>query len=323
MSTRRSFGGERQQVRTVGAVDRDAPALRHVADHRIARHRLAALGVAHHQPVDALDLDAPAQPDPVDDAAEDRRLGLLDLVAGEVGIERADHLADGDVAPAHRDLEAPAVGEGQRHRRARRAASSSGGSSRRRRTSRARISLPEREADRLFLVVDPLPDLVPRAGGAHVASQSRLGLADGAGEDLDRVAVLELAVQRRDAPVDLGALAVQPDLGVHVEREVDRRRALGQLHHVALRREDEDLVLVQVDLEELEELLGPVGVQLQLEHLAEPAEVLVQLVRRLPSRLYSQCAAMPNSAVRCISRVRIWISKSWPPGPKTVVCSDW
>ena len=43
---------------------------------------------------------------------------------------------------------------------------------------------------------------------------------------------------------------------------------------------------------------------------------------RAPS-LYFQCAAMPYSAVRCISRVRIWISYSRPPGPKMVVWSDW
>ena len=45
----------------------------------------------------------------------------------------------------------------------------------------------------------------------------------------------------------------------------------------------------------------------------------------LPSdaSLYFQWAAMPYSAVRCISKVRIWISKGWPLGPISVVCSDW
>ena len=92
-------------------------------------------------------------------------------------------------------------------------------------------------------------------------------------------------MQRRDPAVDLGALALEPDFGVHVEGEIDRGRALGQPLHVALRREDEDLVLVEVDLQELEKLLGRVGVLLQLEQLAEPAEVLVQLVAAFPSRL--------------------------------------
>ena len=42
-----------------------------------------------------------------------------------------------------------------------------------------------------------------------------------------------------------------------------------------------------------------------------------------PFSLYFQCAAMPNSARRCMSHVRIWISTGLPPGPTTVVCSDW
>jgi len=39
--------------------------------------------------------------------------------------------------------------------------------------------------------------------------------------------------------------------------------------------------------------------------------------------LYSQWAAIPSSAMRCISRVRIWISTGSPLGPITVVWSDW
>jgi hypothetical protein len=39
--------------------------------------------------------------------------------------------------------------------------------------------------------------------------------------------------------------------------------------------------------------------------------------------LNRQCAAIPYSAVRCISRVRICISKSCFAGPNIVVCSDW
>ena len=35
-----------------------------------------------------------------------------------------------------------------------------------------------------------------------------------------------------------------------------------------------------------------------------------------------QWAAMPSSAMRCISSVRICTSNWWPPTPITVVCSD-
>ena len=39
--------------------------------------------------------------------------------------------------------------------------------------------------------------------------------------------------------------------------------------------------------------------------------------------LYFQCAAMPCSAMRCISWVRICTSIRSARGPITVVCSDW
>ena len=76
-----------------------------------------------------------------------------------------------------------------------------------------------------------------------------------AGDDRDGVPVLERAVQRRDAPVHLGALAAVSDFRVDGEREVDGSGPRGQALHVALRGEDEDLVLVEIDLQELEELL--------------------------------------------------------------------
>src|SRR5687767_6282733 len=71
---------------------------------------------------------------------------------------------------------------------------------------------------------------------------------------------------------------MQPDLRVHRESEVDGRRALRQLDDVAGWREDEDLVLIEVELQEFEKLVRRLRVQLQLEHLTEPGEVAVQLI---------------------------------------------
>ena len=42
-----------------------------------------------------------------------------------------------------------------------------------------------------------------------------------------------------------------------------------------------------------------------------------------PFSLYCQWAAIPSSARRCISKVRIWTSKGNPRSDITVVCSDW
>src|SRR5690606_6195872 len=96
----------------------------------------------------------------------------------------------------------------------------------------------------------------------------------------DRVAVLQLARQRRDATVDLRAGAVQSHFRVHREREVDRRRTARKLLDVTLRREDKDLVLEQVDAEELHEFLRLARVLLPLQHLPEPGERLVYFVTR-------------------------------------------
>ena len=53
---------EQQQVRTIRAMDAHAAPARHVADDRIAGHRLTTLRVPHHQPVDALDANALRRP---------------------------------------------------------------------------------------------------------------------------------------------------------------------------------------------------------------------------------------------------------------------
>jgi hypothetical protein len=92
--------------------------------------------------------------------------------------------------------------------------------------------------------------------GAHVLQPVRLGLACGE----VRISMVSPFLSSRCSgamrPLILLPWQRVPDLGVHVKGEVDRGRALGQPLHVALRREDEDLVLVEVDLEELQEFLG-------------------------------------------------------------------
>jgi hypothetical protein len=59
-------------------------------------------------------------------------------------------------------------------------------------------------------------------------------------------------------------------------------------------------------------------VQQRLQPLVPSARQLAVL-----AALYSQCAATPASATRCISSVRIWNSTLMPEGPTSVVCSDW
>ena len=100
------------------------------------------------------------------------------------------------------------------------------------------------------LGLEPLLDLVARAGGLDhgepVARRAALALG---GQHLDDVAGLQLVVQRHDLAVDLRADAAVADLGVDLVGEVQRRRARGERLDLALGREDEDLLLEQVDLQ--------------------------------------------------------------------------
>ncbi len=56
-------------------------------------------------------------------------------------------------------------------------------------------------------------------------------------------------VQRRDAPVDLGATAALTQITVHVKGKIQRRSACGQIDHLALGRHGVDPVLEQAAAE--------------------------------------------------------------------------
>src|SRR5438874_1447170 len=56
---------------------------------------------------------------------------------------------------------------------------------------------PQRHAGRGLLLLDPLPDLVSRAGGADVVEPVAAGPCLRTGDDRDGVPVLEGAMQRR------------------------------------------------------------------------------------------------------------------------------
>ncbi len=106
-----------------------------------------------------------------------------------------------------------------------------------------------------LLAREPVADLVARPrrrDDAHpVARRPALGLRR---QDLDDLAGLQRVVQRHDAPVDLRADAAMPDVGVHRVGEVERRRTRRQRLDLAGRREDEDLVVEQVDAQRVEEV---------------------------------------------------------------------
>ena len=130
------------------------------------------------------------------------------------------------------------------------------------------------------LALEPLADLFAGVGGPDdvqpVARRTVLALGR---DDLDDVAVLESIVERDEAVVDLRADRAVADVGVDAIREVERRGAGRQVLDVALRREHEDLVLEDVELDALDEL-GRVRlrhVALPVHELAQPGELGVVL----------------------------------------------
>ncbi len=64
---------------------------------------------------------------------------------------------------------------------------------------------------------------------------------------------------------------------MHLKCEVNRCRPYGQLNDIALRCEDEDFVLVEIDVQILKELIGIRHVLLPLQNLSEPCQLLIKL----------------------------------------------
>ena len=171
--------------------------------------------------------------------------------------------------------------------------------------------------------VDDVLDFVARARRLDERQPVLARQMAGLRQDLDHVAVAQRVLQRHDAAVHLGADAGVADVGVDGVGEIDGRRVARQHDHLAPRREGVNFFRVQVHFERGHELA-------RIAHVAaaiRPAGAARRCADRPPPAplrpsLYFQCAAMPSSAMRCISSVRICTSKCRPSGPITEVCSD-
>src|SRR5450759_1213757 len=155
---------------------------------------------------------------------------------------------------------------------------------------------PELDRGRMLLDAEALANLVTRSSGSDVSQPVPARLRRRRCDDLHGLRVLELPREARDAAVNARSLAMEADFGMHGEREVDRCRVLRQLDDVAGGRENEDLVLIEVELEEFEEFVGRLRVELQLEYLPEPLKRAIQLVRA--SRIFLEAPVRGNSVLR-------------------------
>src|SRR5438477_9372710 len=289
-------------IRAVGAMHRDAAAASDVSHDLVARHGIAAHAEADEEIADTLHVDAAAR--------GVRRHGRRDLGNGELRVvgdaQTRYYLRGGERAVAERGEERVHVVQVQRLGHAAKVLV-------RDVTELALRDAPELLVEELFAVGDvlvalralkPRADLLARAGRAHhpepVARRPARRLA---GDDLDDVARRETVVEWHDPAVDLRADRAMPDVGVDPVREVDRRRARGKALDLSLRREDEDLVLEDVDLERLDELLRVGHVVLPLEQLADPRELGLVVAVALAALLVAPVRgdAVPSEVVHVAS----------------------
>ena len=160
-----------------------------------------------------------------------------------------------------------------------------------------------------LVFVEPVLDLVAGARALDKGEPVAAGLVILLRDDFDDVAGAQLGAQRHHAAVHLGADAGVAHLGVNGVGKIDGRAVGGNHHHLSLGREGVDLVGIEVHLQAGEELVGVGHLLLPLDELANPVEPLLVAGRdELSPALYFQCAAMPSSAMRCISSVRICTS---------------
>ena len=313
---------QRVDVDAVAAVHRDAAAAGDEADDRVAGHGRAAAGQLDPDVVDALDDHARVGVGCAACGAAARRAGRVSAMSSLAASSPPSAwtsfcttfcaatwpspiaaYSDGDVGVAH------LVGEGDQGVAGEDALD-------------RQVLLAHRARDGVLALLDrlvaallgePGADLVAGARrldeAQPVAGRARAGRLGG--EDLHQVAVVEGGLQRHEPPVDPGAYGAVADLGVHRVREVDRGGAGRQRYHVALGREDEDLVARQVEAQRLQELAGVLGLLLPVEQLAQPRHVVDGVVvlaggprarRCAPWRRRRRPPACTSSARRCRTR---------------------
>ena len=270
-------------IRAVPAVDGYAVALGDEADDVVARDRRAAAGELDHAVFDVLDHDAG-----ILGVVPAGRLDLQQLLRGvlalrspgrgtlEILADLAQNLDRGDAAVADGGVEIVQAVEGQLAQELRLKVLIL--EQARAQTGAAQLGLEAGPAadDVLLalLALEPLLDLgAGLVGFAEIEPVAGRTLGGFGGQDLHDVAVFQLDVVARDAVVDLGADHRVADAGVDGVGKVDRRGAGRQGDDLALRREDEDLVVEHIDLEGVDIVLG-VGLLLILQQTADPFKFL-------------------------------------------------
>src|SRR3990172_4254468 len=119
---------------------------------------------------------------------------------------------------------------------------------------------------------EPLPDLVAGSAGAGEAQPVAAGLPRLRSENLDDIAVPQPVAQRNNPVVYFGADAAVADVRVNRIGEIKGSSAGRQAQDLALRGEDEDLVLEEIDLQALHEVPRVFDLALPFEDPPQPGE---------------------------------------------------
>src|SRR5215204_6189897 len=132
---------------------------------------------------------------------------------------------------------------------------------------------PQFDTARPLLREQHVPNLAAGTRRRHERQPVAAWLVSRLRHDLDDVTVLQSRAQRHHAAVDADTNALVADVSVYRVGKVDRRRPTRQRAHLALGREDVDLLGIEIDLQVLQELGGIAYLLLHLEELTHPLEI--------------------------------------------------
>src|SRR5258708_9785763 len=127
--------------------------------------------------------------------------------------------------------------------------------------------------------VEPVLDLVARAGRPDNAKPVAAGLVPGLSEDFNDVAGVQLVAQRYHASVDFGAHAGVADFGMNGVSEIDWSGIARQHDHFAFRGEGVDLFGIEIDFQRRDEFVGITDMALPCDDLPQPRQALFVLRR--------------------------------------------
>ena len=135
------------------------------------------------------------------------------------------------------------------------------------------------------LGLEPVLHFGPRTGGAQITQPGlqpvTLGHALAAGKNLYPLAGLQRIRERYDGAVHFGTATTVADFGVYVIGEIQRRCAVGEIHHIPIGGKHVDPVLREVRAELLDDIPTVANHIIQIQHLTQPGNLFLVAARQV------------------------------------------